>query len=480
MRLVRLTSPKTQDKTTSEWENYFNEDLILKPKSKIGLLNISIPINRKTIVIDGTNDEFTFKVKKSQNLPYLVKIPHNSYTADEFLSLITKLANAQLVTRGIVQGSEVGFILYFSSISQADGDHVEMSFMRNIADDFKDYPANAKVQINGNILTRTVVAGNDENQAFLMSKLPFLMSSGIYYTTVLAVRDMVLGLSSNYDGSASMGDNNMDFLLAIGDPNNTGSRTYYFKNSDGTLNISNILPAVDDIISIEVNKGSLDFYYRRQNVANLLGTVACDTMNRYSPVVGLRESGSSCNLPRIIYDGRFVTDGTRVIYQPQKTSIIEYVEYVPTDGNLGLPPQPAPNPANSSCIVNFTSDIDSILGFNGKIYSFMGASNTWTSSYFLNELILPKNLLVELQNIPLNTMDGGLGKRRNIVAIIPQMNVNEDFLIYECQSNPIMLDINNAFDINLRSLRVRILQRSDENDLLIDLYDRIELTILLD
>jgi hypothetical protein len=77
-----------------------------------------------------------------------------------------------------------------------------------------------------------------------MSKLPFLMSSGIYYTTVLVVRDMVLGLSSNYDGSASMGDNNMDFLLAIGDPNNTGGRVYYFKNSDGTLNISNILPVI--------------------------------------------------------------------------------------------------------------------------------------------------------------------------------------------------------------------------------------------
>ena len=76
-------------------------------------------------------------------------------------------------------------------------------------------------------------------------------------------------------------------------------------------------------------------------------------------------------------------------------------------------------------------------------------------------------------------MDGGLSKRRNIVAILPQLTVRENNLIYE-STMPVMLDINNAYEINLRSIRVKILTHTSEQDLLIDVSDQIELTFLLD
>ena len=87
---------------------------------------------------------------------------------------------------------------------------------------------------------------------------------------------------------------------------------------------------------------------------------------------------------------------------------------------------------------------------------------------------------IEIQDLYLDTMDAGLGKRRNILAIIPQLFQRENNLIYECTSTPIMLDLFNAYEMNLRSLRIRILTRSDENDVLIDISDQIELTLLLD
>ena len=126
-----------------------------------------------------------------------------------------------------------------------------------------------------------------------------------------------------------------------------------------------------------------------------------------------------------------------------------------------------------------TEGIRDVLGFTTQIITYKGVEAGFTASSPLNALVMPKNLIVEVQSLQLDSMDGGLGKRRNILAVIPNLNIqNNNNLIYET-NNPIMLEINNQFDLNLRSLRVRILTRSDENDQLINVADQIELTMVL-
>jgi len=81
-------------------------------------------------------------------------------------------------------------------------------------------------------------------------------------------------------------------------------------------------------------------------------------------------------------------------------------------------------------------------------------------------------------NIKLNSYDGLTSTRRNIVAIIPnQVSSSSEKLLYSVP-NPIMLDIDNLYEMNLNSIRARIMSGDDAGSLL-EVNDRIELTFLI-
>ena len=64
MRLLRLVSkppPTGVLVAKSEFENYFNDNIILKKGCKIGLLSASIPLSLVEIYINSSNNEFQFR-----------------------------------------------------------------------------------------------------------------------------------------------------------------------------------------------------------------------------------------------------------------------------------------------------------------------------------------------------------------------------------------------------------------------------------
>ena len=206
-----------------------------------------------------------------------------------------------------------------------------------------------------------------------------------------------------------------------------------------------------------------------------------DTLDKLNAVVVLINKDVSCSLPQLIYDPRFKVIQDAIIFEEYSSQSYIYKHIYQLADSLGAIPSAPTSFSNTIFTLTFTNiGLREVMGFASGSIKYKGDSTIFKASSSVNELVLPKNLIVELQDLYLDTMYAGLGKRRNILAIIPQLTVRENNLIYECTSTPIMLDLFNAMEINLRSLRIRILTRSAENDVLIDISYQIELSLLLD
>ena len=88
MRLIRLVSQKPLNKTTlSEFECYFKDNIFIKPKSRIGLLNLSLPVNKHTIAVTDNSNFFEYKALNGANFKRITT-PTGVYTQQDFLNTI--------------------------------------------------------------------------------------------------------------------------------------------------------------------------------------------------------------------------------------------------------------------------------------------------------------------------------------------------------------------------------------------------------
>jgi hypothetical protein len=475
MKILRLISPSTAGLTKSEWTNYFNQDLILKPNSKIGLLNASIPVNLKTITIDNSNDTFYARTKDKQTLKNM-KIPHGNYEPSEFMQIFESVFNEQLTFKS---KSDIGFELKLSTTSETDGDHLNITILRNARESLKNY-INSKITVGASdVLTRTGAAAS--NNCFLYSSFPILTSCSFIRTTILAPEAMIMGITNKYEGTTNLDNTMLNYAIGI---NTTGPNVVYFYiDENGNTILTQVQPEEDDIISIDIYQNKIWYNVYRGDDTHTLSSIAFQNpQENYNSVIALRDPGASCSLPQLIYSGIVKELGDDLVYTDNKLSYLQKSVELPIDYDpLAAPPVPPPNLSQGKFTLIFsTTALKNTLGFTSSILSFTGEENTFKASSSINELVIPKNVLVEIQDLFLDTMDAGLGVQRNLLAVIPQLNLRENNLIYEATSTPIMLDLNNAYQMNLRSLHVRLLTRSDENDLLIDISEQCELTLLLD
>ena len=477
MRLLRLVSPSQSGLTTSEWTNYFNDNLILKPNSKIGLLNASIPINLKTITIDSTND--TFKYKVVDNDEYLVVVlEQKSYSPEDFLLEMRRKINQKLNT---TVNSRIGFLLLPTIKDNTDGDYITLSVFRGKEEQLKSYTnVNIVIDPNNQNLTRT--GANIEDTHFLYCNLPLLTSCAYIRTQLLNTKTMTLGLVDAYDNSNILPNNNIKYMMGT---LSTGVYSYYcYRNQQGEIIETASVPEINDILSIEIKNGSMYYHFYRGGNVYTLYSFPFDTTSVVYPVVCLRHPQASCSMPQLIYDPTYIVDTEgNITYEPipDKHYILKVNDVISQPYTLNAPPAPPTNPIQSIFTFNFSKlGLKLLMGFTSNTLRGKGIELKFTGTSAINSLVIPKNLIVEIQDLYLDTFDSSLGKRRNILAIIPHLVQRDNNLIYECSSTPIMLDLFNAYEMNLRSLRVRILTRSDENDVLIDISDQIELTLLLD
>ena len=70
------------------------------------------------------------------------------------------------------------------------------------------------------------------------------------------------------------------------------------------------------------------------------------------------------------------------------------------------------------------------------------------------------SFLVELLNLTVDSYDGGTSGRRNLLAVIPQSYNEKQQIVYQA-SNLLWIDLLNAFPIDLREVRMRLVRDDD-------------------
>jgi hypothetical protein len=297
---------------------------------------------------------------------------------------------------------------------------------------------------------------------------------------------MIIGLvkQDRDPAKADLEDDDFKYAVKVADNTAADASVFWYRNVNGNYIETATEAQANQTVVIRVSVGDVVYsiYNNAGNLINDLGNIPFDMLN-YTVAIGIRDiaANSSYTMPKVIYDQEFqVTDNGIERVQANK-SIYSYVDEQ-ENANLGAIPTPAPNPGNIYMYINFIKPaFGKTLGFYLGQLSYQGVETKFDGGTAIGELIFPQTIICELVSIPLTSYDGLIGSKRNILSIMQNMRLNNEKLLYHTE-NPIFLDLNTATDLNLRSLRVKFLNRSDteEDDDLIDVKDRIELTLLID
>lgn len=494
MRLIRLVSNQPTGNIPllkSEFENYFSDNLIIKAGGKIGLLNASIPLNKKEIKITSENNEFQFRTADSVAYHTINLGGDALYTIDEFIQLFKHSSWSQLT---FAIASNIGFLLNLSVNPLTSTLSLTSYRCRSLGMSLDpDFTIIKNITFAANALSRTIPpVGNRDNTAFLYSRLPALLSCSYFRVRINVVDDFVFGLTDTLNGdlALTLDDGDVKYAMSIYTVNigTPGATTYlYYTDKDEQMTkveLADYTPANNDIFSIEIENGKV-FYRVYRNTANPhiceFGDYEIDQFTPQHVVLGLRGGNVSTSLPDIFYDPMYKINNSKQIEYNDTLPNVYAINESDSNFDIGFGAMPTP-PGNLNILftLNFTKPgLREILGYETDTLAYKGISKTFVSPNPYNMLTIPSTLVIEIPTIKLNSYDGLLGTRRNILAVLPnQQVVNEERLLYSVQ-NPIMLDIDNQFDINLRSIRARISNGDDDGSLL-EVFDRIELTLLID
>ena len=111
------------------------------------------------------------------------------------------------------------------------------------------------------------------------------------------------------------------------------------------------------------------------------------------------------------------------------------------------------------------------LGFDTYNFRFQGAQARFDAMLVYNSDSIPSSISIQIPNFRLNSYDGESSTRKNILSILTSQVENSSRGIGRSIfniANPIMLSIDSAHDISLRTIRAEI--RSGEDNSLLDVY----------
>lgn len=254
MKLIRLV---TED-STGLFNNTFNEDLLVKPNSKLALQSLSIETLNNVIDIDSSNDEIQFQV--SNGFLKTARLSHASYNRNNYNDLLIDIQNALNNETGYLDPTDIirrNFGLEWKAEIDTNK-KVSVAYEIGVNGDYEDkfnIPAD-KLEFVTN-LTRRVLrpqagqpsdANNDRSALFdtyISRGCSFIRARTHKYATILAPprqNGYIIGLSKT-NISALQPNELTDAMLSYGIGvtclNNT--RRYYTV-ADGVYTLSATLP----------------------------------------------------------------------------------------------------------------------------------------------------------------------------------------------------------------------------------------------
>jgi hypothetical protein len=480
MKLIRLV---TED-STGLFNNTFNEDLLVKPNSKLALQSLSIETLNNVIDIDSSNDEIQFQV--SNGFLKTARLSHASYNRNNYNDLLIDIQNALNNETGYLDPTDIirrNFGLEWKAEIDTNK-KVSVAYEIGVNGDYEDkfnIPAD-KLEFVTN-LTRRVLrpqagqpsdANNDRSALFdtyISRGCSFIRARTHKYATVLAPprqNGYIIGLSKTNISALQpneLTDAMLSYGIAVTCLNN--ARRYYTV-ADGVYTLSATLPNFNgdgDVnndyqeVMINFNKVTANIYQNGDPIPVPLFDAAYTAGEKLYPFIVFRGTNGEINSIRTIpspYGA--VTQGSEII-------------------ELAAPPQPQRNAGDN--FIEFSQSLGEFLGFQNPRRPQNGFINAVEVNYTAGTLFEATDIadafVIELLNLRCESYDGLKQQRKNILAVVPKSNQGGE-LIYETNT-PFFIDLNNAKEILLRNIKIRVV-RPDYSE--IRLLGTATMVLLLD
>ncbi len=481
MRLIRLTSSNPE----GIFQNNFNADIKINPKSKVALKSLSLEVALSTITIDSDNDVVKFQVSGTSGIQS-AQLTHKEYTPINHPALLNDMnekMNAELTNTGTNDKAMIGLEIK-NEISQQDTKFTSLFKRAPLIESIDKQVLNKAT----NPVVRTAGAGTDRGyyqggkavgSGFDSSVLfyPEYISkgAGVFRTQIRNASDftdnLVFGLTNaNLDDVVFTGGNLPSAHITYAIQLATTAVDYrYLKDGVSTAPVSNQLPNIvglndpaNDFLEVAISGGYIEGRVYNSTLANavIIFKEPYTDMNttQLYPFISFRgaTTNTSCKLVRPSLS--FFNNPTQNLTKFERQISDDHALHTITAN----PPQPVRTSTNH--FLQFEGQtLATFLGFTFPRFPADANQFVRTINFTVQaqKIFRPNNLsdsiIVETLTglVPLNSYDGSTSQRKNFLAVVPSSD-NNGSVIYEVNT-PIFIDLDNVNPTSIRNITARLL-----------------------
>jgi len=436
MKLLRLVS----DDKTGIFDVQFNEEITITPNSKMALHSLSFEQLIRQLVIDSDNDEIT--ISYSNALSITKKLTHKTYTADNVDFLLDELKQVLNQTGIITNTNQIGIEW---NVEKNQKNKIQIYYKKNPS--LKEFKNSKSSKIDYASGLYRVSAGATNGYIASTDYMPL----GCGYIRAQCRNrfdgNVIIGLSIFNPDNEPYQLGNIKYGILI--EQNTGLCKYI---NNGVATSSGITSTdINDVFEVAISGGKIvcNLYRNSQPAAENILTVGYDNNTKLYPYLNI--TGGDSNRVAMSY-----------IYSPFSNTLKAQSEYIDTSALVGVKP-PSRTNIDSIQYVEFESiEIAEFLGFKNKKLETQKTTeyNTTADDLFLLNSY-NDSFIVELLDLKLDSYDTQKKGRVNILAVVPSAELNENLtsgVVYEA-SNLLFINLKNYQELQLRNLRLRVLQR---------------------
>lgn len=488
-RIIRLTTHDDR----AIFDNHFNQDIEIKPNSKVALLNCTAQLKDPSIVIQGDNRKFSYNLGHPTNAPVTTDIvlTEGIYTSKNSADLVkdfeTKLLQSlhpQIKLAGSTTSGNSRMIGLNWSFDVKEDAKTKITWTQAIKDEYvsEQVLSNAtRTAGTGGIVKRTGgTAGTKDS--FVAYKSPLVVGGGVFNVKLSDWTDRTTGdiekcgmilclLNKDPTGITTVAD--ADIVLGV-QPVQIGEKFRVWKNGtqsnhateDFTAGMFTGSTSTDNVAFASQYKlgGLTAGYYLNSEYTELISLSQTE-------VTALSSDGINTELyPCIVYFGaRATSTSVFGLVQTRLTrTTLQSGSPAEQDDELGANDLPRQTKAARENFIEFgTEELAGYFGFNDKRQPKAGTTTardklTYVADVdFKNGLVNADNYIFQLLSQDLDCYDGLSSSRKNILMTMP--NIRKADLTIDFQTNtPIYLSFRNHSSFSLRNLRARILDYDNQ------------------
>ena len=438
VKLIRIISDANN--TTADYSNHFQEDIVVNPNAKVGLLNLGLNVNPSNIQIGPDND--TFKPKTRATADYTASLAHGSYNKRTLVKLLNQAINSA-VTNSNDDGFAWSVILVENKIKIQWRRGESVTNNPNIL-----YTTTTMQLTANNEIKKLATASSTAWNAYFGSVKYLICGAGYSQVTIDNYQNnnqFAFGLITNimsYDPDSLLQPEDYDYSVF-----SQGNTYHVFIKSTNVTTDTNTPVASGDVIRFRQLGGYLILYINDVEQ----GRISTDYSRSYHVYGSIKNNNGVFFEDFEMTESPFLTSGVSGVTETLEVADGDESNYI-----LG-----AVHPTNVS-VDWVNAATASLFGFHEVVLGpKLLRSGHYTASIPLDDYHIKGNIIVELVNISVDAYDGKLNRRRNIVAVVPALEKDGLNLKYENQ-NPVMIDIHNQEPFLLNELQVRVLGVEDQ------------------